>query len=416
MMEWLRRLGPAQRDALVILGLCLLVAVSIPSGTVRGLLAAAAREDHAWLLDKLLAALLVAPFGLAVFLWQWRKDLRRETRLRAAAEARYQTLFDAAPFEVILMDPKTHAILDVNARACREYGYSREEFLRLRIGDIDAMTDADSIRARGRAHMIEPGVQEFEAQHRQKSGELRDVLVRVKGVFLEGRDVTYGVHFNITDRKQMERQRQLLLGELDHRARNLLGVVQAALRLIPKEDAQSYARAVEARVAALSRAHTLLAGNRWMGADLRAVLAGELSGFLTDGAAPRAELDGPRVMLSASATQALSMAVHELATNATKHGALSRAEGRLRITWRIAPDRGLLHLRWVESGGPAIVAPPARSSFGSRVLASTIRRQLGGQISLSWETGGLVCEIAIPLARLSIPSAPAGIRAEARPA
>jgi PAS domain S-box-containing protein len=214
---------------------------------------------------------------------------------------------------------------------------------------------------------------------------------------------------DLTERRRAEEERLLLMREVDHRAKNVLAVVQAALRLTPKRDPEAYAAAVEGRVMALARAHTLLSERRWSGAELRALLGGELSPFLSavaqagdaGGAAldtPRAELDGPPVTLAPTAAQALSMALHELATNATKHGALSASGGRLRVSWTLDRENCALRLRWTETGGPALAGPPARRGFGSRVIEATIRNQLGGIVRTAWEPEGLVCEIEAPLA------------------
>ncbi|HEV7263734.1 MAG TPA: HWE histidine kinase domain-containing protein [Falsiroseomonas sp.] len=154
---------------------------------------------------------------------------------------------------------------------------------------------------------------------------------------------------------------------VDHRAKNALAVVQAALRLTPSTSPEQYAAAVEGRVAALARAHTLLAEHRWAGAQL---LEGELSAFLTTGRAegqPRAELAGPDVQVAATAAQSLSLTFHKLATNAVQYGALSVAEGRLSVTWGVDHEAGLLHLRWQETSGPILEKAPARRGFGSRV-------------------------------------------------
>lgn len=323
-------------------------------------------------------------------------DVTAEHQTREAlreAETRARMLFDAAPFGVIVIDTATYEVLDVNDFACREYGYTREEFLRLRMQDIDALHCVPSMRRRGRAHTIRPGTQEFEAQHRTRSGEVRDVLVRVHGFSIGGRAMTFGAHIDITQRKAAEARQTLLMRELDHRARNALAVVQAALRLTPRSDAAAYSRAVEGRVKALARAHTLLAEGRWDGAELRAVLAAELKPFLTR---QRVELDGPPVLLPPAAAQSLAMAVHELATNAVKHGALSVAAGRIAARWSREPG-GPLRLAWSEAGGPTLTGRPARLGFGSRVLDATIRHQLGGEVALRWEEGGLVCEMTVPL-------------------
>jgi PAS domain S-box-containing protein len=206
-----------------------------------------------------------------------------------------------------------------------------------------------------------------------------------------------GSVIDITDRKAAEERQALLMRELDHRAKNALAVVQAALRLTPKDDPEAYARAVEGRVKALARAHTMLAEAHWEGAELQALLAAELAPFL---AGQRAELSGPAVALRPEAAQGLAMVVHELATNAIKHGALSAATGRIAVSWRVereADEASRLHLRWSEAGGPAVGKSPTRRGFGSRVLDIIVRIQLRGAVSLSWEPNGLICAINVPL-------------------
>ncbi len=208
---------------------------------------------------------------------------------------------------------------------------------------------------------------------------------------------------DVSERRAAEERQALLMRELDHRAKNALAVVQAALRLTPKDDAEAYARAVGGRVGALARAHTLLAKGQWSGAELRDLAWGELAPFLGSAAdkrrQPRAALDGPEVVLVPGAAQAISMALHELATNATKHGALSAPDGRVSVFWETDGEKGLLRLLWAEAGGPPVEAPPTRRGFGSRLLEATLRDQLGGKLVRDWRPGGLVCTIEMPLAR-----------------
>ena len=209
-----------------------------------------------------------------------------------------------------------------------------------------------------------------------------------------------GAVVDITDRKLAEERLMLLMREVDHRAKNALAVVQAALRLTPKDDARAYAAAVEGRVKALARAHTLLAQSKWAGTGLRSLLQCELAPFLdgTEGeaAGPRVVLAGPPVTLPPQVPQPLGTSLHELATNATKYGALSVPEGCVRVSWTLLP-RGWLRLRWEETGGPALRGAPARTGFGSRVLLASIQDQLGGRVERRWEESGLVCTIEIPI-------------------
>ncbi|WP_431271926.1 HWE histidine kinase domain-containing protein [Dankookia sp. P2] len=200
---------------------------------------------------------------------------------------------------------------------------------------------------------------------------------------------------DVTGRKRAEVRQALLTREVEHRAKNALAVVQSVLRLTRAGDLPTYVRAVEGRVSALARAQTLLAGDHSEGAELRTLLAGELAPFL---AGQRVELDGPPVLLPAVAAQPVAMAVHELATNAVKHGALSVPGGRLAVRWDLAEGRpARLRLRWAEAGGPALAGAPPRRGFGSRVLDGTVRGQLGGTVALDWPATGLVCRLDIPL-------------------
>lgn len=220
---------------------------------------------------------------------------------------------------------------------------------------------------------------------------------------------------DVTLRRQAEERQALLLREMDHRAKNALAVVKAALKLTPRNDAEAYAKAIDGRIDALARAQTLLAETRWGGAGLRDLLEGALAPFLGGGSdnAPQAVLDGPRVWLTGAATQPLSMALHELATNATKYGALSLPGGRLRVGWWLRD--GMLHIRWEETGGPPVGEPPTRRGFGSRVIDATIRTQLGGEAQWHWSPAGLSVDLALPVGRAVLGEGSAGARARHRP-
>jgi two-component sensor histidine kinase len=213
-----------------------------------------------------------------------------------------------------------------------------------------------------------------------------------------------GTALDITARKRAEQRNELLMREVDHRATNALAVVQAALRLSRAETPAELVRIVEGRVSALARAQTVLAQRRREGAELRVLLEGELAPFLVaddrrGSAAPRAALRGPPVTIGARAAQPLCMALHELATNALKYGALSQPGGRLSVSWHLDPAGRVLHIAWREAGGPGIVAPPERHGFGSRVIEQTVRLQLCGDVARRWMPDGLLCDLSVPLGR-----------------
>lgn len=205
---------------------------------------------------------------------------------------------------------------------------------------------------------------------------------------------------DITARRAIEQRQNILAAEVDHRAKNLLAVVQVLLRQTRAESAAEYAAAAQGRVAALARAHALLSASRWHGADLRRLIEDEVMPF--SGRGPdRLHIDGPPVEVTAEAAQSLAMALHELATNAAKHGALSRPSGQVEIAWHCRPETGL-ELTWIEHGGPA-TRPPSHQGLGTSVLEQSIHRQLHGEIVCEWLREGLRCTLRIPTKQLQLP-------------
>ncbi|MBU8544163.1 MULTISPECIES: HWE histidine kinase domain-containing protein [Roseomonadaceae] len=210
-----------------------------------------------------------------------------------------------------------------------------------------------------------------------------------------------GTAQDVTARREAEDRQALLAREVDHRAKNALAVVQAALRLTPRDDPARFVEAIEGRVMALARAHTLLAQGHWAGAELQSVLEGELTPF-QGASGPWARCNGPRLSLTPAAVQALSMAFHELATNAAKYGALSQPGGVVEVVWEVVeePAGPALHLCWRELGGPAAPTPPSRRGFGSSLVEATVARQLGGRLLAEWPAEGLVWQAWLPLKRI----------------
>ncbi|TCZ65538.1 HWE histidine kinase domain-containing protein [Roseicella aquatilis] len=205
----------------------------------------------------------------------------------------------------------------------------------------------------------------------------------------------HGVISDITARRHAEEQQRLLLREVDHRAKNTLAVVQALLRLTRTEDPASFLPRVEARIAALSRAHTLLARARWRGIDLHQLVEAEM---VRHGAPEAARhLGGPPVTLAAIATQPMAMVLHELASNAGRHGALARPDGALSLNWRLLPDGGL-ELAWQERQPGPVRGGTARGGLGTRIMDATVRDQLGGSVARDWTPEGLRCTIRLPVA------------------
>lgn len=201
-----------------------------------------------------------------------------------------------------------------------------------------------------------------------------------------------GVIADITERKQAEERQILLAEEVDHRARNVVAVVQSIMRLTRAETIEDYIGALDGRIGALSNAHRLLAGSRWEGADLTRLVEEEFSPYRAAGN-ERVSARGPVVLLPPATAQTIALAVHELATNAAKYGALSTDTGRVDLTWQT--KSGKLQLVWAESGGPEIT-PPDRRGYGSRAIIAGIERQLGGLVNFDWQASGLRCTLCVP--------------------
>ena len=205
-----------------------------------------------------------------------------------------------------------------------------------------------------------------------------------------------GVSLDITERRRAEERQRLMLNELNHRVKNTLAAVQsiAFQTLRSARTPAEFKEAFEARLLALSETHNLLTRENWEGASLRAVITSELDAL---GGEERASLTGPDIHLSPKAAVAMGMAIHELATNAVKYGALSAPRGVLSIEWRVR--RSCLELEWRESDGPP-VSPPLHRGFGSRLLEKGLAAELGGRVKLVYREQGVACSMRLPLAAL----------------
>jgi PAS domain S-box-containing protein len=332
-----------------------------------------------------------------------------------AGKARIEALLNTMSEGFVVLD-QDFRVTEINAEGLRLDGRPQEEIIGRTHWEVWPGANGTAVEAAYRRAMVERVPQSLE--HRYRS-DRHDLWLELRIYPLPGSGVA-AFYRDVAARREAEARRDLLAREVDHRAKNALAVVQAALRLTKATDVPSYMAAVEGRVTALARAQALLAYDRWGGADLRALLRAELEPFLGGEEAdmawrdtgPRAELAGQPVAVPAGAAQPLAMAVHELATNAVKHGALSAPGGQVTVSWRLDGDPGaeILRLRWREAGGPPVLEPPERRGFGTRVIEGTLCGQLGGSVQKTWETSGLVCDIELPLARATAMGKEAGVR------
>lgn len=197
------------------------------------------------------------------------------------------------------------------------------------------------------------------------------------------------------ERARNEERQALLLAELDHRVKNTLANIQALMRHSESDEVTlaEYVTALERRIKSMAHAHSLLSESRWEGASLQRLAREELAHY--DGPrSARVGIAGPDVTLTAKAALSLSLVLHELATNAAKHGALSAAGGRVDIVWERAAD-GDLRIAWREAGGPPVV-PPTRSGFGRRLIETAVAYELGSESDLRFPPSGVACDIRVP--------------------
>lgn len=213
-----------------------------------------------------------------------------------------------------------------------------------------------------------------------------------------------GVVQDITDRRRWEEHQRLLINELNHRVKNTLAIVQGVAQQsfrtgTPVVEARA---AFEGRLAALSAAHNVLTRQSWEHAQFREIVESAVAPFRRAGD-ERISVAGPDTRLQPKTAVALAMALHELATNAVKYGALSNEVGRVLLKWRISrTDSGpYLKLRWREEGGPP-VQPPRGRGFGSRMIERGLAAELGGTVQIHFLAAGLCCEIEAPLANLAL--------------
>ena len=202
---------------------------------------------------------------------------------------------------------------------------------------------------------------------------------------------------DVTERKRHEDQVSLLLREVNHRSKNMLTVVKAIARQTAATTPGDFIGRFGERVQALAASQDLLIKNEWRGVDLHELALSQL-GHFKDLVDKRIRLQGPPLTVSAAAAQAIGMALHELATNAGKYGALCDDRGGVAVDWSLEPKEAggeVFTISWRERGGP-VVAAPSRTGFGSTVLCQVAKESLDAQVELNYASSGLVWRLRCP--------------------
>jgi PAS domain S-box-containing protein len=338
------------------------------------------------------------------------EEARDRAERRAAEEAlrmseqRLRVTYDNAfaGFAELDLDGR---VINANARLAEILGYSHAEVLTMSLLSVTDPRDADADAACFR-RMAAGEIDSYQLEKRVTRKDGRQLWVALAASLVRDADqrplYSMRVIVDITQLKAAEDQRKLLLGELNHRVKNTLAIVQS-IAAQTQRSAPSPARFVEAfdaRLLALSQAHNLLTRESWQGADLDDLLRETLRPHGVGEVGTRIALSGPAVRVGPAAAVAIGMAFHELATNAVKYGALSAESGRVDVVWRVepaadgGPDR--LVVEWRESGGPPVV-PPTRRGFGSRMIERGLTGQLECAVELTFPPDGVRCRVAVPL-------------------
>jgi PAS domain S-box-containing protein len=287
-----------------------------------------------------------------------------------------------------------------NKGAERLFGYTAAEMVGKSIttlipADRDDEEPAVLERIRRGQH-----VKPYETVRMRKDGSLIEISLSVSPlVDADGKIIGASkIARDITAQKQAQARQELLSRELSHRTKNLFAVVQAVVSrsFAGKRTVEEAEEAVLSRLQTLGQTHVLLIDKHWHGADVQAVVDREMDPY-----AGRVTSEGPTVVLSAQAAQNFALALHELATNAAKYGALSNLSGRVRITWSVLKSSGRQHFtfRWQELGGPR-VSPPSYKGFGTTVLEQVMAEYFDAP-KIDFREAGVVYEVSGSLATLS---------------
>jgi two-component system, chemotaxis family, CheB/CheR fusion protein len=337
--------------------------------------------------------------GVVVTFVEISERRRADIALRAS-EGRFSAIVYQTTVGVAEFDLAGQFVL-ANARFREIIGRSAEELLQLRMQDVthpeDLQRDAqlfDRLGSDGTPF-------ESEKRYLRPDGSAVWVHDSVSALVDQGGRPSHGlsVTLEIGERKKAERQTELLLSELDHRVKNILAIVSSIVSQTLKTGLTptAFAAAIDGRIAAIARAHSMLTEHGGDGrASLHALITTELEPYNRGG--HNISVKGQDIGLTPRAGLSLALAMHELASNAAKYGALSTPSGRLSVSWTIGhASPSTLRFVWVESGGPPIEGPPTPRGFGTTLIERTLTHEFDAEVHREFLRSGLRCTIDIPL-------------------
>ena len=330
------------------------------------------------------------------FLSQAWERFEAEQGLRASEE-RFRFSVLHSPLPILLFDDREQ-ILALSQSWLERSSYSSEELHRIEDWTARAFGERSGEVLKYMREIIstEPQPQPTEMMIRTKDGHERlwSFVCSALGTQSDGRRLFVCVAKDETERKAHEEQVHLLMREVNHRAKNMLSLVQAIARQTAARVPEDFIGCFTERIQALAANQDLLVRNEWQGVDVGDLVRAQLAHF-ADLVGSRIAVYGPKVRLNAAAAQAIGLALHELATNAGKYGALSADAGRVDVGWRL--DHDIFEMSWTERDGPP-VSPPERRGFGSTVIVSMAKLSVGGDVELDYAPSGLVWRLTCPAA------------------
>lgn len=337
---------------------------------------------------------------LALFAGRAASELERVGT--SSNNERMGRIVEASVSEAFVFDGDTCRFELVNRGARENLGYGLQELQKLTPWDIKPEFSEGQFRdyvaplKSGEIPFLE-----FETIHERKDGSHYDVFVRLQ--YFGGADnVFFASIFDITERKMAEERERLLMREVNHRAKNLLSIIQVVARQSAAAGIDGYIDRFEDRIAALATSYDLLVHSPKSGVEMLDLVRAQL-GHFSHLFGSRIRIEGPTVRLKPTAAQGIGMALHELSTNAAKYGSLSNEGGEVEITWHIEerPDQAAMFaLAWREKDGPRVVVPD-RKGFGSTLIDNSLSASLRGSVDIDFAPSGLCVTVTAPYSSLA---------------
>jgi PAS domain S-box-containing protein len=322
---------------------------------------------------------------------QATEDLLRDS------EVRFRAMFEVSSVGKVEVELGTGRYLHANAAMCKLVGYSEAELLAMTVWDITHPDEREREREREAMRRVIAGeLSVYDAEKRYIRKDGTPVWVQVTANIIRdksGRPLrSMAVIQDITERKEHAEKEHLLMREMSHRAKNTLSVVDAIAHQTATRSPEDFIARFSDRLHALSASQDLLVRNNWRGAEIKDLVHAQLAHF-ADLIGSRIATDGPKLRVNEACAQAIGLALHELATNAGKYGALSTDAGRVDVVW--GTDGDTFGMSWTERDGPPVSAPKRRG-FGTIVMGAMTERSVDGKVDIDYSPSGLTWHLSCP--------------------